>query len=97
MPVATSGVVNAPHSPPPMSVKVTLLPVPQVVADANVGKEKATGSASRTARKNATAFCRGIDILKQRVEITRIVYSYKPRISTCGSTATLVVGPPHAS
>ena len=74
-------VMNPRHSPPPMSVKVTLLPGPQVAADANAGKEKATGSASRTARKNATAFCRGIDILKQRVEITRIVYSYKPRFS----------------
>ena len=30
---------------------------------------------------HGAAFCRSIDILKQRVEITRIVYRYKPRFS----------------
>ena len=94
MPVAIAFVTNARHSPPPISVKVTLLPVPQVVADANAGKEKATDSTSRIVRMHDSFFCRVIDILKWRLEAAYIVYRYKPHIATCVSTATLVVVPP---
>ena len=97
MPVAIAVVINARHSPPPMSVKVTLLPGPQVMADANARKRESDRQCEQNCEKNATAFCRGIDILKQRVEITRIVYRYKPRIATGVFTATLVVVPQKCS
>ena len=49
------------HSPsPPMSVN----PVPQVVEDADRGKENMNGRTSKTASKYKSTFCRDVDILK---------------------------------
>ena len=39
-------------------------------------------------------FCKSVDILKGHVEVTNIVYRYKPHIATCVSTATLAAGAP---
>ena len=44
-------VMNPRHCPPPMSVKTTLLPVPQVIARAVAGKKKSSPSDESTSAR----------------------------------------------